>query len=69
MHTRGVQVQDAQAVAAQAAPPDGSSFLVKQKLHAQKRIAIAADALTTAAKVVVPTIPKTEATRALIGAP
>lgn len=62
------QVQDASEAVAQAAPPDEDSLLVKQKLHAQKRIAIAADALTTAANVAVPTIPKTEATRSLIGA-
>lgn len=53
-------------VPSRTAPPNEGSFVTKQK-YAQKRIAIAAEALTTAANVVVPTIPKTEEIRTLIG--
>lgn len=48
-----------------ALPPDGS-FATKQKV-AQKRVAIAAEALNNAAEVDVSSIPKTDDTRALIG--
>ncbi len=43
------------------------SFSAKQRT-ARKRIAIAADALSTAARVDVPDVPKDEATTELIGA-
>ena len=57
---------------AKPAPLDGplakaSSFSVKQR-HAKKRIAVAADALSTAANVEVPDVPKDDATNELIGA-
>ena len=44
------------------------SFSAKQR-HAKKRIAVAADALSTAANVEVPDVPKDDATSELIGAP
>ena len=67
------QVKEAAPV---ATPPPGEapapykanrSFSAKQRT-AKKRIAVAADALSTAAKVDVPDVPKDEATTELIGA-
>ena len=54
------------AEVAEAAKANRPSFSAKQRT-AKKRIAIAADALSTAARVDVPDVPKDDATTELIG--
>ena len=69
------QVRDAAVPPVPAPSPDNvaeaakgnRSFSAKQRT-ARKRIAIAADALSTAARVDVPDVPKDDATTELIGA-